>query len=926
MFSRFTRTTFLAAAASLLLSGPLAVAQDSAKAAFEEPSCAELENSALAAPEWYLERCEGGAAPELLRPQFDPDVVPGDTVYLCCLFSTNASLSRRLLTAPLPTSTYTNVGTCSVTPLSIFAMDFDNPANVIWAIDSACNPTCNGTAYGNINQSTGVFTPVGNITGALGGSNFAGIRFDPTTGNVYVIGIAGGSSQFYQLNLSTGVATQIGGNITGLIIDIGISNTGVVYGHNISTDRIITIDKVTGAVTDVGPTGINANFAQGMDFDFSDNTLYLFAITIPGNVGRIGSVNLTTGAFTQLSQNTEEHEGAIDVPTGPCTVPGFGGLQSAQSAGTPACAINLSWNAATPCPGTTVKYNVYRSTTPGVPPGPATLIQSCVTGLTFTDTNVNSGTQYFYKVRAEDNTNTGTGPCNMGVTDSNLVERSATPGGPITTVTDDVESGGANWDTSGGTGGNPWTIVTTDSHSPTHSWFWPDPPVVTLQPLTRTSAFAYPAGGGTWSWWHIFNTEPGFDGYVAEYSLDGGTTWSDILAGQGTVPANPARFTQNGYNSTLSTGFNNPLPGRQAWSGQITAWQEVRVDMNDFANRNVTIRWRAGSDNSVSDVGIWIDDISFGAVGSCVNVPVQAAAPEALAVDTSGNLVYQPNETVVVAPTWRNTGSAAITLTGELTNHTGPPGPVYTIPDGAASYGTIAVGGTASCGSSCYAVRNTTAVRPTQHWDSTALETVTPTGATKTWTLHIGDTFVDVPPSSGFYRFIETIVHKNVTGGCSMTAYCPLNSTTRAQMAVFVLVSKEPPGYSPPACVAGSEVFADVPASSGFCRWIEELARRGVVAGCGGGNYCPNNPVTREQMAVFVLRTLDPALDPPPCGTPVFNDVPASSPFCRWIEELFRRGVVSGCGGGNYCPTNPVTREQMSVFLAVTFELVLYGL
>ena len=57
---------------------------------------------------------------------------------------------------------------------------------------------------------------------------------------------------------------------------------------------------------------------------------------------------------------------------------------------------------------------------------------------------------------------------------------------------------------------------------------------------------------------------------------------------------------------------------------------------------------------------------------------------------------------------------------------------------------------------------------------------------------------------------------------------------------------------------------------------------------------------------------------------PLFGDVPASSPFCRWIEELFRRGVVTGCGGGNYCPSAAVTREQMAVFLAVTFSLTLY--
>jgi len=79
-------------------------------------------------------------------------------------------------------------------------------------------------------------------------------------------------------------------------------------------------------------------------------------------------------------------------------------------------------------------------------------------------------------------------------------------------------------------------------------------------------------------------------------------------------------------------------------------------------------------------------------------------------------------------------------------------------------------------------------------------------------------------------------------------------------------------------------------------------------------------------MAVFVLRTLDPALNPPNCTTPMFNDVPASSPFCKWIEELARRAVVTGCGGGNYCPGANVSREQMSVFLSVTFGLRLYGL
>src|SRR5688572_15486293 len=258
-----------------------------------------------------------------------------------------------------------------------------------------------------------------------------------------------------------------------------------------------------------------------------------------------------------------------------------------------------------------------------------------------------------------------------------------------------------------------------------------------------------------------------------------------------------------------------------------------------------------------------------------------------------------------------------------MTNFTGPAGPTYTIADGTGGYGNINAGATAPC-TDCYSLGITSGARPVQHWDTTVLETVTPTSATKNWTLHIGDSFTDVPDSNPFYRFVEIIFHKGITGGCAANAFCPANSTSREQMSVFVLIAKEGAGYTPPACT--TPIFDDVPASSPFCRFIEELSRRGVASGCGGNNFCPQNPVTRAQMAVFVLRTLDPALNPPACTTPVFNDVPASDPFCRWFEELARRGVVSGCGGGAYCPNNSVTREQMGVFLAATFGLTLYGL
>jgi hypothetical protein len=118
--------------------------------------------------------------------------------------------------------------------------------------------------------------------------------------------------------------------------------------------------------------------------------------------------------------------------------------------------------------------------------------------------------------------------------------------------------------------------------------------------------------------------------------------------------------------------------------------------------------------------------------------------------------------------------------------------------------------------------------------------------------------------------------------------------------------------------------FLDVPAGSGFCPFIAELSRRGVVAGCGGGNYCPGNPVARQEMAVFALATLDPTFTPPSCAVQPFADVPTGSPFCPHIAELARRGVVGGCGGGNFCPASPVTRQEMAVFITGTFGLSLY--
>jgi hypothetical protein len=69
-------------------------------------------------------------------------------------------------------------------------------------------------------------------------------------------------------------------------------------------------------------------------------------------------------------------------------------------------------------------------------------------------------------------------------------------------------------------------------------------------------------------------------------------------------------------------------------------------------------------------------------------------------------------------------------------------------------------------------------------------------------------------------------------------------------------------------------------------------------------------------MNVWYLRQISPAP-----GTATFSDVPTGHSFFQQIEALVDSGITAGCGGGNYCPNNPVTRGQMAVFLAKALGL-----
>jgi len=179
--------------------------------------------------------------------------------------------------------------------------------------------------------------------------------------------------------------------------------------------------------------------------------------------------------------------------------------------------------------------------------------------------------------------------------------------------------------------------------------------------------------------------------------------------------------------------------------------------------------------------------------------------------------------------------------------------------------------------------------------------------------------FADAPSGYWAFSFIEALARAGITAGCGGGNYCPTAPVTRAQMAVFLERGMNGSGYSPPA--ATGNVFLDVGAQDFAASFIEQLANDGITAGCGNNNYCPDAEVTRDQMAIFLLRAKYGSSYSPPTATGVFGDVDLGHWAVHWIEQLAAEGITAGCGGGDYCPDALVTRDQMAVFLVRTFGL-----
>lgn len=179
-----------------------------------------------------------------------------------------------------------------VTNRQFFAGDFLNGDNsTLYAISYSEN-----NLY-TIDTKTAADTLVGACT-SFGGEGWTGMT-STVDGPLYASSTSISRSTLYTIDPATGTATVIG-EITNApgIIDIAINSSNALYGVDIINDSLISIDPSTGAGTIIGALGFNANYAQGMSFDWNTGVLYLAAFNDTAFQGELRTADTATGSTT----------------------------------------------------------------------------------------------------------------------------------------------------------------------------------------------------------------------------------------------------------------------------------------------------------------------------------------------------------------------------------------------------------------------------------------------------------------------------------------------------------------------------------------------------------------------------------------------------------------------------------------------------
>ena len=203
-------------------------------------------------------------------------------------------------------------------------------------------------------------------------------------------------------------------------------------------------------------------------------------------------------------------------------------------------------------------------------------------------------------------------------------------------------------------------------------------------------------------------------------------------------------------------------------------------------------------------------------------------------------------------------------------------------------------------------------ISATQPGDGTTYAPAAP--VTQSFTVY----FTDVAPTDYYYAAISLLAQYGITAGCGNNNYCPQESVTRDEMAIFIvraILGGDNFTYST------TPYFADVTPTTFAFKWIQKLKDLGITGGCTTTTYCPTAVVTRDEMAIFIERArLGLALAGSPNfsypSTPYFTDATAANEFAfPWIQRLRADNITGGCTATTYCPGSTVIRGDIAIFL-----------
>lgn len=354
--------------------------------------------------------------------------------------------------------------------------------------------------------------------------------------------------------------------------------------------------------------------------------------------------------------------------SGACALPpAFAGLTGvANDTGGAGCALLLSWTAATSaCPSSpTVRYNVYRGTTPYFVLDSSSRIATGVTGTTYRDYAVSSLRTYYYVVRAEDSTTGNGGPANGGNQDGNTVMKAGTPWASATTAgtfTDDGGDTNAKLSLAGA-----WRVSNQQNHTTAGTYAYHNAedgrhyPSGACYAATTLPIYLQPATTPILSYWIRYDVDFYGDGLVTEISTNGGSTWAVLTPAEG-YPHYMMDPTGCGYGGGQAC-FNGPV----LVDGWLTNWAQYTHDLSAYVGQSVMVRWNFSSNSGYEGEGVYLDDISV------TNATVNAGCPrrdglielDAASYTCSGDVISIRLEDYDLL----GTGSKAITIQSTYPN------------------------------------------------------------------------------------------------------------------------------------------------------------------------------------------------------------------------------------------------------------------